>query len=400
MTQERAICADNLGELATTKTTRSHYPRHQASSHWRVRMNVVIIDDNMVNVTVLKVLVRQLADCQSIEFTDPKQALDWCWRNEADLIVTDFMMPEMNGLEFFHALREVPGCQNVPVLMITASHETEIRHQALNEGVTDFLTKPVDRAEFLARARNMVALSRAKKAMTDHLEWLAEEVSKATEVVEAREQDTIFRLSKAAEYRDPETGAHVIRMAHYSRLIAQTLQLTAKQCDLLFQAAPMHDIGKGGTPDHILLKPDRLDAHEMAVMREHVTIGHEILRDSSSESLQMASVIALSHHEKFDGSGYPSGLAGEAIPLVGRIVAVADVFDALTSVRPYRDAWSLDEARAYLEDNSGKHFDPQCVAAFLSNWQAVLAIRQACADDPNNPALIAKEPASHHKECL
>lgn len=345
-------------------------------------MNVVIVDDNIVNVTVLKVLVRQLPDCQSVEFTDPKLALDWCWRNEADLVVTDYMMPEMDGLAFFHAFREVPGCQDVPVLMVTASHETEIRHQALNEGVSDFLTKPVDRTEFLARARNMVALRRAQKAMNDHLGWLATEVSKATLAIEERERDTIFRLSKAAEYRDPETGAHVLRMAHYSRLIAENLMLTDEQCETLFHAAPMHDIGKVATPDHILLKPGSLDAQELVIMRQHASIGYEILRDSASPFLQMAAVIAVSHHEKFDGTGYPAGLSGEAIPLVGRIVAVADVFDALTSVRPYKAAWPIEQARAYLEDNAGKHFDPQCVAAFLQGWDRVLEIRNNHADDP------------------
>ncbi len=345
-------------------------------------MNVVIIDDNMVNVTVLKVLVRQLPDCQSVEFTDPKLALDWCWRNEADLIVTDYMMPEMDGLAFFQAFREVPGCQEVPVLMVTASHETEIRHQALNQGVNDFLTKPVDRTEFLARARNMVALRRGQKALASHMNWLATEVSKATLEIQERERDTIFRLSKAAEYRDPETGAHVLRMAHYSRMIAQNLNLTDEQCEMIFQAAPMHDIGKVATPDHILLKPGRLDPQEMVIMREHATIGHEILRDSASHFLQMAAVIALSHHEKFDGTGYPAGLVGEAIPLVGRIVAVADVFDALTSVRPYKKAWPIEDARAYLVDNIGKHFDPQCVAALLEGWDNVLEIMRTHADDP------------------
>jgi putative two-component system response regulator len=206
-------------------------------------------------------------------------------------------------------------------------------------------------------------------------------VAKATSVIAQREHELIVRLSKAAEFRDPETGAHISRMANYSLIIAEGLRLTAEECDLILQSAPMHDVGKLGIPDGILLKPGKLDADEFAIMQTHTTIGHAILRDSSSQLIALGAEIALTHHEKFDGSGYPAGLAGETIPLPGRIVAVADVFDALTSERPYKPAWTVERARALLEENRGSHFDPACVDAFLADWERALEVRERFADE-------------------
>lgn len=227
----------------------------------------------------------------------------------------------------------------------------------------------------------MLALRQHQIALADRASWLAEEVKKATAEIKAREYDTIMRLSKAAEYRDPETGMHILRMANYSYLIGKKLGLPSDQLDLLFQAAPMHDIGKVGTPDHILLKPGRLDPDEMAVMRQHATIGYEILRGSSSPLLQMAAEIANTHHEKYDGTGYPNGVKGEEIALVGRIVAVADVFDALTSTRPYKPAWELDKAANFMREQRGLHFDPQCLDAFFECWEEVLTIHHQNQED-------------------
>ena len=353
-------------------------------------MNIVIVDDNQVNVTLLRAMVRQLPDTVAIAFTDPHEGLAWCLANEPDLILLDYMMPGLDGLSFISALRADQARADVPILMITASHETDTRYEALNLGANDFLTKPVDRIEFLARSRNMLALRRGQKQLADRASWLAEEVRKATREIVERERDTIFRLSRAAEYRDPETGAHILRMAHYSNLIAARMGMSAQDQELLLQAAPMHDIGKVGTPDHILLKPGKLTPQEWAVMREHANIGHEILRDSPSPLLRMAAVIARSHHEKYDGSGYPQGLAGDDIPLVGRIVAVADVFDALTSARPYKQAWPLERARAFLLEHSGTHFDSKCVDAFMQAWPEVLAIRERYQDEEHQDALSAE----------
>lgn len=342
-------------------------------------MKVAIIDDAQLNVTLLQHLVRKLPGCEAVCFTDPVKALEWCLANEPDLVVVDYMMPGMNGTELTEGFRK--RYPDVPVLMVTANHETELRHQALQLGVTDFLNKPLDNVEFLARAKNMLALRQSHKMLADRADWLAAEVSKATAKIVEQERETIFCLARAAEYRDPETGAHIIRMAHYSKLIASELGLSQAQQDLLLEAAPMHDIGKVGTPDMILLKPGKLTEEEFSVMKQHAVIGYEVLNASSSPLLKTAAEIARTHHEKFDGSGYPRGLKGSDIPLFGRIVAVADVFDALTSERPYKKAWSVEDAAQLLLEGSGKHFDPDCVEAFFSCFEQILAIKAEYVDE-------------------
>lgn len=339
-------------------------------------MKVVVIDDNEINLTLLRALCRQLPDLETVSFLNPLDALQWCRAEEPDLVIVDYQMPELDGISFITALRASPGRTEIPILMITANYEASIRYEALTAGANDFLTKPLDRMEFLARTRNMLAVRRGQKALADRAEWLAREVERATQAILARERDTLFRLSKAAEYRDRETGAHVLRIAHYSRLVARHLGESPELQELLFQAALLHDIGKVGTPDHILLKAGTLSPEELSIMREHALIGYEILRDSPSPILELAASIARSHHERYDGSGYPDGLAGADIPLPGRIVAVADVFDALTSERPYKEAWTVEASLQYLQDQAGRHFDPACVEAFLSNPEAVLAVRR------------------------
>jgi putative two-component system response regulator len=342
-------------------------------------MKVVIIDDAQMNVTLLQHLVRKLPDCEPTCFTDPVLALEWCLSNEPDLVVVDYMMPNMSGTELTEKFRT--RYPDVPVLMVTANHEKELRHQALRNGVTDFLNKPLDHVEFLARAKNMLALRQSHKNLANRATWLSDEVRKATAQIVAQEREMIFTLAKAAEYRDPETGAHILRMAHYSKHIARVLGLPVEQQDLLLESAPMHDIGKVGTPDMILLKPGKLTEDEFSVMKQHAVIGYEVLNISSSPLLKVAAEIAHTHHEKFDGSGYPRGLAGQAIPLFGRIVAVADVFDALTSERPYKKAWDVEQALQLLRDGSGKHFDPACVEAFLTDFEEVLAIKNQFMDE-------------------
>ena len=349
-------------------------------------MKVAIIDDAQMNVTLLQHLVRKLPGCEPVCFTDPVDALEWCVVNEPDLVIVDYMMPVLNGTDLVQRFRA--SHPDIPVLMITANHETALRHEALKIGVTDFLTKPIDNIEFLARAKNMLALRGSHKKLANHAAWLADEVRQATETIVAREQEAIFCLSRAAEYRDPETGGHILRMAHYSQHIARCMGLSVAQQDLLLAAAPMHDVGKVGTPDMILLKPGKLTDAEFVIMKQHAFIGFEILSSGASSLMQVAAEIAHTHHEKFDGSGYPSALVGEAIPLFGRIVAVADVFDALTSERPYKKAWTIEQATQLLVDSKGTHFDPACVDAFLSDWDEVLKIKQRFLDD--------EEEARHH----
>ncbi len=355
-------------------------------------MKIAIVDDNRVNLALMRGLMRQLPGNESFEFTDSVEALAWCITQGPDLVIVDYMMPKMDGLEFIQAFRERPDSAHVPLLMVTASHETDVRIKALEMGANDFLTKPVDRMELLVRVRNMLALRQGQKALADHAAWLADEVSKATREIVNRERDTVMRLSRAAEHRDPETGGHILRMAHYSRLIARNLGHSQEQQELLLTAAPMHDIGKVATPDSILLKPGKLTNDEMVIMQQHAHIGYEILKGSDSPLLQMAATIAHSHHEKFDGTGYPQRLKGNDIPLVGRIVAVADVFDALTSERPYKKAWEVDRAVGFLRENSGNHFDGVCVEAFLGDLQSVLQIRDRFQDDPEDMAALDHPP--------
>jgi putative two-component system response regulator len=343
-------------------------------------VDVVIVDDNEINVTLLRHLVKAIEDTKAITFTDSAAGLQYCLENDPDLVVIDYMMPPPDGMAFIQAFRAHPGRKNTPLLMITANQDAEVRHRALTLGASDFLTKPVDKNEFRARATNMLLLRKSQKQLADRAAWLAEEVAKATNEVLVRERETIIRLSKAAEYRNPETGAHILRMANYSQVIARNLGLSEADQTLLLDAAPMHDIGKVGTPDHILLKPGRLDPEEMDIMRQHASIGYDILKGSPSPLLQKAAVIALTHHEKFDGSGYPNNLKAQDIPIDGRIVAVADVFDALTSERPYKKAWPVDDAVKFMHENSGSHFDPVCIEAFFRNWDEIMAIKNRFTD--------------------
>lgn len=338
-------------------------------------MKIAIIDDTPLNLVLMEKLIGHHPGWTPVTFGVPGTGLQWCLAHEPDLIIVDYMMPGLDSLEFIRRVRAEHARDDVPILMVTASDERKVRYDALEAGANDFLIKPIDAHEFNPRVRNMLMLREAHLATRTRAETLAAEVRRATEEIHARERETVTRLARAAEFRDPETGAHIQRMAHYSALIARRLQLDADYADAILQAAPMHDVGKLGIPDYILLKAGRLTAEEMAIMRRHPVIGHDILKDSSSAIIQLGASIALSHHEKFDGSGYPHGLAGADIPIEGRIVAVADVFDALTSERPYKPAWSLERAVAWLEDGRGRHFDPVCVDALLSNWSEVLRIR-------------------------
>jgi putative two-component system response regulator len=346
-----------------------------------VPQQVLIVDDTEINLILFGALVKKLDDCQAHVFADSREALAWVTQNVPDLIIVDYMMPELDGIEFIRLVRAMPGRQLVPILMITANDQKQIRYSALDVGANDFLTKPIDKVEFLSRARNMLSLNLARKHMADHASWLSDEVRKATQEIVKRERETVFRLAKAAEYRDPETGAHILRMAHYSMLIARELGLSEEDQQLLLEAAPMHDIGKVGIADKILLKPGRLTAEEFDVMKQHAVFGYELLRGSSSHLLQAAAEIAKGHHEKFDGSGYPDGVRGDAIPIFSRIVAVADVFDALTSERPYKKAWEVSDAVEFLNSGSGTHFDPACVKAFLGAWDEVEQVRSKYQED-------------------
>jgi putative two-component system response regulator len=341
---------------------------------------ILIVDDDRLASALLEHLLNGLADCHALCFSTGGEALTWCATAVPDLVITDHQMPGITGLDLIAQLRQEPRTREVPIMMISAAEDREVRYQALELGANDFLGKPIDAPEVKVRTRNMLNLRKAQRTLAARSELLAEEVKQATSIIAAREQETILRLSRAAEYRDWETGSHIMRMAHFARIIAAELGLAEAEQEAIFLSTPMHDIGKIGVPDYILLKPGRLDDTEFAIMKQHTLIGHQILQGSSSDLLRLAAEIALSHHERYAGAGYPKGIQGEAIPLPGRIVAVADVFDALTSERPYKREWQVDAAVATMKQESGSHFDPECMAAFLRGLNAILEVRDRFRD--------------------
>jgi two-component system response regulator RpfG len=345
------------------------------------RNTVMVVDDQSTGRAILEQVVRSLDERVSVEgFGRPVDAVLWATRHIADLVVIDYMMPEMNGIELAKRLRALPGYEHVPIMMVTAHDDRKVRYDALDAGVTDFLIKPVDARECMARCRNLLTLRRQQLALEDKRRLLEGMVEEATREVRDREKETLMRLARAGEFRDEETGYHLVRMSHYSRLIADTIGLEREEAETIELAAPLHDIGKIGIPDQILLKKDRLDGMEWDTMRSHPLIGHEILKGSASKYVRMGSLIALGHHEKYDGSGYPNGLVSDHIALCARIVAVADVYDALTSARPYKKAWNSEEAFAFLRQQRGKHFDPHLVDAFIGVQQDVERIQREMRD--------------------
>src|SRR5579859_147522 len=347
------------------------------------RNTIMVVDDQSTGRAILEQVVMGLDDRVRVEaFARPVDAVVWAARHVADLVLVDYMMPDMDGIEFVKRLRSLPGYEHVPMVMVTVHDDRKVRYAALDAGITDFLTKPVDGRECLARCRNLLTLRRQQLALEDRRRLLEYMVEDATREVREREKETLLRLARAGEFRDEETGYHLIRMSRYSRHIANALGLEHDEAETIELAAPLHDIGKIGIPDQILLKPAKLDPTEWDVMRRHPVIGHEILKGSASKYVRMGALIALGHHEKYDGSGYPNGLVGDHIPLCARIVAVADVYDALTSVRPYKAAWASTQAFDYVSSQAARHFDPRLVEAFVGMKKEVIQIQNKGRDPP------------------
>jgi putative two-component system response regulator len=291
-----------------------------------------------------------------------------------DLILLDVMMPGISGHEVCQRLKSNPETRSIPVIFVTAMNEEDDEQKGLALGAVDYITKPVRAPIVLARVRTHLALY-------DQTRELERMVALRTSELEKTRRQIIRRLGRAAEFKDNETGNHVIRMSHYSRLIASAMGLSEASLDLIFHAAPMHDVGKIGIPDHIMLKPGKLDDEEWKVMRQHPAMGAAIIGDHKDELLHAARQIALTHHEKWDGSGYPMGLQGEAIPVFGRIIAIADVFDALTSVRPYKKAWTVEATLELIKDGAGTHFDPGLMAPFMAALPEILQIKATYAEE-------------------
>ncbi len=327
----------------------------------RKKHSLLLVDDEATNLQLLRHTLQH--EYRLIFAKDGKTALKLAQQEQPDLILLDIMMPDMSGYDVCEQLKNIQALRHVPIIFVTALSDSGDEQKGFALGAVDYITKPFNPAIVKARVRTHLSLVQAE------------------EVLETRLQ-IVQCLGKAAEYRDNETGMHILRISHFARTIAKAIGFSDEQADELLHAAPMHDVGKIGIPDAILLKPGKLTAEEWEVMRQHPAIGARIIGEHKSSLLQLAATIALCHHEKWDGSGYPNGLAGEDIPLEARIVSLVDVFDALTSVRPYKKAWPIEEALEFIRDQSGSHFDPMLVDVFINCLPEILRIRDRWADKP------------------
>jgi len=359
---------------------------------------ILVVDDEATMRRLLEKLLRMEGYDVSLA-SSGEQALSELLKHGADTVLLDMRMPGMTGLDVCRQIRNHPRSLHTPVVFITAVNDRELRRKGMEAGADDFLSKPFDEVELLARIRNCVRVKRyydnieqqkeqLEVAVRDRTAALNEAIAKLTQSqldLRNSQEETIYRLSRAAEFRDDETGQHLQRMSRYCQLIAQRIGLDEATCELLRIASPMHDVGKLGIPDRILLKPGKLTPDEFTIMKGHAEIGYRILVGSNATPLKMAATIAHTHHEKWDGNGYPRGLKGEDIPLHGRIAAIADVFDALTSARPYKPAWALEDALQLMRTNRGTHFDPTLVDVFFDARPEVLEIRERFVDAPAPP---------------
>ena len=320
------------------------------------RPRVLIVDDEPAN---LKVMREVLGNQYRMSFAKSGDAaLALLEKELPKLILLDIMMPDMNGFEVCQIVKRNPKTSHIPIIFVTALGDESDEYKGFELGAVDYITKPISPAIVRARVNTHLSLVQAEQLKQAHV-------------------DLVERLGRAAEYKDTDTGEHIVRMSQYSKVLALALGMDEQRAVLLRQAAPMHDVGKIGIPDAILLKPGKLTSEEFDHMKEHATIGAQILANSSSPLLQLAHTLAIEHHEKWDGSGYPNGIQGEEISVEGRIVAIADVFDALTSKRPYKEAWSVEKTVLHMQEQAGTHFDPALIELLVKNLDDIIAIKNA-----------------------
>lgn len=332
---------------------------------------ILIVDDEKANVEFLEVMLRTKGFHRIISTTDSRAASGLYRRHYPDIVLLDLSMPHLDGFQVMAQMKNFEHDEFLPVLVLTGNLDRETRLKALSSGAKDFVSKPFDSGEVLMRIRNIVETRLLQRELKNQNAILEKKVRDRTSELRDTQLEVVRRLVSAVERRQAETGVHVVRMSLYCVRLGRAVGLSEQECDDLLHASPMHDVGKIGIPDSILLKPGPLTSEEWTVMRTHSQIGAEILSGATSPLLQLAHTIALTHHEKWDGSGYPSGLAGEAIPLVGRICAISDVFDAVTSNRCYHQAWTVEQAAELIRSEGGSHFDPRLVEAFnqvLPEW--------------------------------
>lgn len=368
---------------------------------------IMIVDDESVNVKVTRKYLERVGYRNFITTTAPKDALELIFHERPDVVLLDVMMPDVSGLDILTKLRETPATVSLPVIIFTAAADQSLKCDALQRGATDFLAKPVEPNELTARVRNALTLKAHNDRMERDSRRLQDEIRTRTAELAMNRLEVIHCLARAAEYRDNETGRHVMRVGCYVGIIARAMKLDEETVELMEHASPLHDVGKIGIPDAILLKPGKLMPEEMDVMREHcqrgarvfevlssedwttiknhTEIGSRILGDSRSPLLRMASRIALTHHEHWDGNGYPLALSGANIPLEGRITAVADVFDALSTRRPYKPAFPLPKCFEIMQEGRGKHFDPDVLDSFMSAKDEIVEVQIRYADIDKDP---------------
>jgi putative two-component system response regulator len=363
---------------------------------------IMIVDDEPINIMAVKKYLKDAGFSRLAATTDPRQIVAALQQEKPDVLLLDIMMPGVNGLDVLQTVRASEQFARTPVLILTAVEDRKVKAAALDLGATDFLTKPVDPVDLVPRVRNVIAIKAYQDYLCEHADELERQVQLRTAELESSRMEVIHCLGRAAEYRDNDTGMHVVRVGRYAGIIARQLALDPATVELIEHAAPLHDVGKIGVPDAVLLKRGRLTDDEFELIRRHcefgkrivgeahgddgralaghTTIGATIMNVGRSPTLQMATRIAMTHHEKWDGSGYPRGLAGEQIPLEGRITAVADVFDALSHDRPYKSAFPLEQCFAMMEQERGKHFDPRVLDAFFARRREILRVRLECTE--------------------
>lgn len=341
---------------------------------------LLVVDDTPENIDVLRGLLEE--DYVVKVATRGQLALKIVAAQPPDLILLDVMMPEMDGYEVCRQLKENEDTRHIPVIFVTAKGEADDEAKGFELGAADYITKPVSPPIVRARVRAHLELADQRRYLRDLVEERTGELERSNRKLRQTYLSMIQQLSRAADYRDNETGLHVMRVGHYSKLLGLASGMMPSRAELLMHASMMHDIGKIGIPDHVLLKPGKLSDEEFDIIKTHPEIGAKIIGDSDAEVLQMAKQVALTHHEKWNGKGYPHGLSGNDIPLVGRIVAIADVFDALTCVRPYKAAWPVEKAMALIAYEAGQHFDPELARLFLNSQADVERIVREYSDEP------------------
>jgi len=351
-----------------------------------MRQNVLVIDDQRSNSLLIAEILSGISASVAIRtFDQPLEAVKYAADHALDLVVTDFSMPDLDGIGVIRLMKQMDHLVDLPIVVVTASEDLAIRYAALDAGAADFLIRPINPRECQSRCRNLLNMRAFQLQNKRHAEILQQRVAEVTEDLQSRSMEMLRRLAVVAEKRDSETGQHLVRMARYSKLLARETGFSETEVHVIGMAAPLHDIGKIGIPDEILLAPRRLTDSELVIMRTHPDIGYEMLQGSTSESMKMSADIARYHHERFDGGGYPLGLRGADIPLSARIVAVADVWDALLATRPYKKPWTEDAAIELLRRGAGTQFDPTLVDAFLANLDTLRTIRLESDGAPMEP---------------